>query len=472
MIPAPLKKWCAFGRGIGIEIAGPQGSETLRVTAVRVRPNGARVLARLDIEDFPHQPAGVWGTEYANFARKLGLRHLGATVILPRREVIVRQLSLSGVSDKDLAAAVGFQLDGLHPYPEDEIVASWSRLGGTSAVAVAIVRRAVLERYASLFAEAGIKLACFTCSATAIYSALRLFNAALPSEILAIERSGDEVELYGESPTRALFSASFPADAKSHIEHTARQSEDSQPVGAESTQSESSKSSSDARAAGLACAELRIHSSNDAPIKPRPFEELLHAAPALPYAAALASACPRLSLALNLLPAEQRQSSSRALWIPTAALGAIVLLLAGALAAFPGYENRKYMRSLEAQIAQVQPLAKRAEALDRATDAARLRTQQLDDFRRHAKADMDVLEEMTHILPPPTWLNMLEINRGQILIAGEADQAATLLKTIDSSPLFKSSEFMMPPVRTQTGEMFRIRTNREPYREQVQGAAR
>ena len=143
MIPAPLKKWCAFGRGIGIEIAGPHGSETLRITAVRVRPSGARVLARLNIEDFPHQTAGVWGTEYANFARKLGLRHLGATVILPRHDVIVRQLSLAGVSDKDLPAAVGFQLDGLHPYPEDEIVASWSRLGGTSAVAVAIVRRAV-----------------------------------------------------------------------------------------------------------------------------------------------------------------------------------------------------------------------------------------------------------------------------------------------------------------------------------------
>jgi Tfp pilus assembly protein PilN len=466
MIPAPFKKWAAFGRGIGIEIAGPHGSETLRITAVRVRPNGARVLARLDIEDFPHQPAGVWGTEYANFTRKLGLRHLGATVILPRREVIVRQLSLTGVSDKDLPAAVGFQLDGLHPYPEDEIVASWSRLSGTPAIAVAIVRRAVVERYATLFAEAGIKLAGFTCSATAIYSALRLFNAALPSEILAIEHSGDEVELYGESPTRPLFSASFPSNPARESGDTqsvpARQSGESQLVEAESA---SSNSSNDARAASLACAELRIRSSDEAPLEPRPLEELLHAAPALPYAAALASACPRLSLALNLLPAEQRQSSSRALWIPTAAVGAIVLLLAGALAAFPGYENRKYMRSLEAQIATVQPLAKRAEALDRAADAARLRTQQLDDFRRRSKADMDVLEEMTHILPPPTWLTMLEINRGQISIAGEADQAATLLKTIDASPLFKSSEFMMPPVRTQTGEMFRIRTNRESNRE-------
>jgi len=441
MIPAPLKKWCAFGSGIGIEIAGSRVSETasesLRITAARVRPNGARVLARLDIEDFPHQPAGVWGTEYANFARKLGLRHLGATVILPRRDVIVRQLSLPGVADGDLAAAVGFQLEGLHPYPEDEIVASWSRLGDTGAVVVAIARRAAVERYASLFAEAGIKVACFTCSATAIYSALRVFNATLPAEILAVDRTSGDIELYGESPTRPLFSASFPAPSPGL-----------------------NGESDDNRPAELACSELRI----DPPVEPRPLEELL-SAPALPYAAALASACPRHSLALNLLPAEQRQSSSRALLIPTAALGAIVLMLAGALTALPSYENARYMRSLQAQIAKVQPLAKRAETLDKATDAARRRAQQLDDFRRRAKSDMDVLEEMTHILPPPTWLNMLEINRTQVSLAGDTDQAAPLLKTIDASPLFKSSEFLIPPVRTQSGEMFRIRTNREPYRE-------
>lgn len=452
MIPAPFKKWCAFGSGIGIEIAGPHGSESLHITAVRVRPNGARVLSRLDIEDFPHQPAGVWGTEYANFARKLGLRYVGAAVILPRRDVIVRQLSLPGVADKDLAAAVGFQLDGLHPYPEDEIVASWSRLGNTSAVVVAIVRRAAVERYATLFAEAGIKAACFTCSATAIYSALRLFNAPLPAEILAVEHTGGDIEIYGESPTRSLFSASFPSNP-------ARQSGDS-----------ANAESDIARAAALACAELRIHSSNgssdgssgELPVQPRALEEMLHAAPPLPYAAALASACPRLSLALNLLPAEQRHSSSRALWIPTAALGAIVLMLAGALAAFPGYENRKYLQSLEVQIAKLQPLANRAQTLDRATNAARIRAQQLDDFRRRAKSDMDVIEEMTHILPPPTWLTMLEISRTQVVIAGDTDQAAPLLKTIDASPLFtKSSEFIMPPVRTPSGgEMFRIRTNR------------
>ena len=83
---------------------------------------------------------------------------------------------MPGVSGKDLAGAVRFQLDGLHPYNEDDVVSSWTRLEHSSTVLVAIVRADVIQRYATLFAEAGIKIAGFTCSAAVIYSALRLFG--------------------------------------------------------------------------------------------------------------------------------------------------------------------------------------------------------------------------------------------------------------------------------------------------------
>jgi hypothetical protein len=85
----------------------------------------------------------------------------------------------------------------------------------------------------------------------------------------------------------------------------------------------------------------------------------------------------------------------------------------------------------------------------------------LDQIRKRSKTDIDVLGEMTKILPPPIWLNTLEINRTQVTVAGETDQAAPLLKQIDASPFFEASEFSMQPMRTQSGEAFRIRTNRE-----------
>src|SRR4029077_2491140 len=105
------------------------------------------------------------------------------------------------------------------------------------------------------------------------------------------------------------------------------------------------------RAVALASPELRLESSP--PLRALP--EILGAEPALPYAAALASACPRQCLPLNLLPLEQRQTSSPMVWVPTTALAVLVLLAAGATSALPGFESRRYERELTAEIAKVQP---------------------------------------------------------------------------------------------------------------------
>src|SRR6185369_9342573 len=116
-----LRTLLAFGTGIGIEIR----SHDLAVTLTHVRPNGVRVAADTVIQDFRTRPAGEWGTEYLRFLRENGASHVAATVLAPKREVIVRQIALPGVANKDLAAAVGYQADTLHPYGEDEVAFGW-----------------------------------------------------------------------------------------------------------------------------------------------------------------------------------------------------------------------------------------------------------------------------------------------------------------------------------------------------------
>jgi hypothetical protein len=48
-----------------------------------------------------------------------------------------------------------------------------------------------------------------------------------------------------------------------------------------------------------------------------------------------------------------------------------------------------------------------------------------------------------------------------MVVAGEADQATGLLKALDSSPQFESSEFLVPLNRIGNTEIFRIRSARE-----------
>ena len=432
MTTIDFAKWLAIGTGIGIEI----GSQDLTVTVVRLRPNGVRVLGELTISRFREQPAADWGAAYSGFLQKLGVGHLAATILLPRDEVTVRQISLPGVTDKDLPSAVRFEIDSLNPHSEEEVAYDWARIGKTSSVLIAITLRSVVERYTALFSQAGVKAAGFTFSAPTIYSALRLLSAPPKDGFVAMEPAEDGLEVYGESATRPIFSARLdqPAD----------------------------------RVRTLAVSELRLSPETEAAILrdrlPQPLATPDTYEPSracLSYAAALAGAGLLHPLSLNLLPRDQRQSASRLRYVPTAVLGSIVLLLAVAVLAYPSYSDRHYLGLVQAQIRLVDPLAKKATDAEHETVNARNRAQTLDNFRQQTRQDLDALNELTHLLAPPAWLSSLQLTRNSVNITGETDQAAALIKLLDGSHQFQSSSFSLPLQKSPGGEVFSIRSTRK-----------
>lgn len=427
-----FRKFLAIGSGVGIEI----GARDLRVVAARVRPSGARLLGAIEIAGFRGRPAAEWGALYAEFAKRAGASYLSATVLLPRRDVIVRFLSLPGVPARDIASAIELQIDSLHPFPAEQAVYDWARVGSNGTVLVAITRREAIERYIALFEEAGLSVAAFTFSAAALYSAVRLVSWPSSAGFLAFTNAGDSLDAYGESEARPLFSASFDVPLE--------------------------------RAAALAAAELRLEPG----VEPLDAAALLpppKAAPeafdlsrnALAYAAALAGACPRLAMPLNLLPPEHRKSNSRAAYIPAAALAALVVLALAAWLSITPIEDRKYLAAIETEISRLEPRARRAETLQQSIDSVRTRARLLDDFRRRTRADLDALAAATRLLPDSASLASLELSRNAIDLNGQAEQAEPLLKVLDDSPLFQGSEFKVPLARSGKYQLFRIRAARE-----------
>ncbi|MCC6538310.1 MAG: PilN domain-containing protein [Bryobacterales bacterium] len=425
---AGARKWLAIGIGVGIEIAGDE----LRVAAVRVRPSGVELIAQTVIARFAERPAAEWGAEYAAFARKAQVSALPVTVVLPRRDVIVRHLHLPGVNPKELAQAVSWQVDSLHPYADQTVAHAWARLGETANVMVGLVRQDVVDHFANLFNEAGLKLAGFTFSAAALHSAARI-TVTPPAEFLAVHSDGALLEAYGESPARPVFSAWF----------------DDMPAGVEPRAFAELRSSS---------AEGELATGTFADLLPRGLDsdEM-----ALAYAAAMTNATPRLALDANLLPVERRSQSARWIWIPTAALGALVAIAGAFLAWQPSYHERGYLQKLDAEIRKIQPRAEQAAKLDAAATAARNRIALIDHFRRRTQADADAVKEITNLVPPPGWVTSLQLTRTDVQLNGETEQAAALIKIIDSSPLFKDSAFSNSTMRTASAEGFVIRAQRE-----------
>jgi len=424
MLPLSLRKWLAFGRGAGIEI----GPEHLTVSVVRMRPSGALVLGAETIENFRGRPAAEWGRQYTEFVRKHGASHVAAVVLVPRQEVIVRTVPFPGVKDTELAAAVNYQLDTLHPYDEDDAVLTWARLNRVH-VLVGVIRRQLFEQYQALFAEAGIKVASFTFSAAAIRSAIRLVDDP-PAQLISGQPTADGFEVYGESEAKPVYSAVF----------------DMEPY----------------RAFAFATAELRLPADTE----PRDLGI------GLSQAAAMSSACPGLSLDANLLPEAQRRASSKLRYIPTAVLALVLAGLCTAIAFHRPYDEKIYREALEAELRATEPLSSRVGNLDKNIDKARKRLAQLDDFRKRTRADLDLVLELTSTFTAPAFLSGLDIARDNVTLTGEIDQAAPLLRVLDGSPRLAGSEFITPIGRLATSEVFRIRSQRETPPPPVPGAVK
>ncbi len=426
-----LRKLLAFGSGVGIEI----GATDLTVVVARVRPNGVRVPGRLVIENYATRPAAEWGAEYARFLKSAGAERVSATVLLPRRDVIVRQVAFPGVARKDIENALRFQLDTLHPYGEDEIAWAWSPLEYGNAL-VGIVRRQTVDRYAALFAEADIPVSSFTFSAAAVHAAIRTnFAAKRPAGFVALAPgAAGGVEVYGESQARPVYSAEFQMAPE--------------------------------RAAALALSELRLPPDAE----PKTLEEVLPrpqinpvendlSRNARPYATALAGACPRLAPAANVLPAEHRRYTSRAVFIPSIVLASIAVLVAGAIAAHGNWSQKQYLKEIQDEISRLEPARKRADALERQTRQARERALLLDQFRQQTRKDLEALNELTRLMEPPTWTNSMILTRGDVRVGGEAPQTSALVKILDASPYFERTEILASGP-SANGETFQIRANR------------
>jgi hypothetical protein len=432
MIAPDFNKWLAIGTGVGIEI----GRQDLIVTVVRARPSGAKILGELIVPRFREQAAGEWGAAYTRFLKKLGFGHLAATVLLARDELTVRQVSLPGVSDKDMAAAVRFEIDALNPYAEEEVAYDWARIGRTASILIGITRRATLDGYTALFSQAGIKVASFTFSAAAIYSAARLHSNPPSDGFVALEEIDGEVEVYGESPAKPLFSARLD-----------------QPI---------------ERVRALATAELRLapeiqpstlHDAVSRPLTaPADYDV---AAGFLSYATALSAASLRPAVRVNLLPPDQRQQTSRLRYVPTVVLATLVLFLLVAVVAYQKYADRQYLGLLQQEIQKLEPSARKAAGLDRQINIARNRAQTLDNFRLHTRDDLDALRELTELLPSPAWVSSFQLTRNGLVISGEAEQAAPLIKVLDGSGQFRGSSFAIPIGKSGNGEAFSIRASRQ-----------
>ena len=145
------------------------------------------------------------------------------------------------------------------------------------------------------------------------------------------------------------------------------------------------------------------------------------------------------------------------------ALTIVLLTVVAAVTAFYflmplSYEQQK-LDEMDRHIQVLKPAVKKVEALKDEVAAITGDIQAISDFKKHNDLVMNIIKDMTAILPSRTWLTRLRITDKTVEIEGYSASATEIILKLENSKYFKKVEFASPTFRDprQNNDRFIIR---------------
>jgi general secretion pathway protein L len=125
-------------------------------------------------------------------------------------------------------------------------------------------------------------------------------------------------------------------------------------------------------------------------------------------------------------------------------LAALLLVLAAAALAAPGWRAERERAALMREIAALRPAVDRALALRAESDRLLGDAERVVRAKGQAPVVTRLLEEMSRVLPDDAWLGQFNVAEGKVEIEGVAASAAALVRAIEASPVFGAVQYRAP----------------------------
>ena len=146
---------------------------------------------------------------------------------------------------------------------------------------------------------------------------------------------------------------------------------------------------------------------------------------------------------VNLLPFEMRKKI-RQIGKPLFILFSIVAFLLGlSWAAGIFVQYRDALNGVNAEVKKRRPAVEAVEKLQKQKDEFAKEIADLGRIRSEI-SKIELLKELTQLIPPSVWVWNFKYNGKEIEISGFADSASDLIPLMDKSPLFEKVEFITP----------------------------
>lgn len=146
---------------------------------------------------------------------------------------------------------------------------------------------------------------------------------------------------------------------------------------------------------------------------------------------------------INLLPGSLLRSRSKG-WRGNRRLQVVLALGLAALVALPLVQQQQRAERLAAALDAPKASAERAAAVRRELEALEVGRSYLLEQQVHAGEVLQILNELTRLLPDTTWLSRFELNGERVRLEGESAEASALIGLLEQSKTLQNVSYASP----------------------------
>jgi general secretion pathway protein L len=164
---------------------------------------------------------------------------------------------------------------------------------------------------------------------------------------------------------------------------------------------------------------------------------------------------------VNLLPPDKREKPRKGYRLLNYFLLVTFVALLLANLVLPIWQKSTYARTLEQEVNDFKKQSAETVALRDKVDQAKLENRFLETKKKRSLPILQILNELTMVIPDDTWINSFELRDNTIHLHGQSVASAALIPLIDASPLFKNVSFRSPVTQNKQNNTERFHISAE-----------
>jgi Tfp pilus assembly protein PilN len=431
---------------VGIELRG----EDMLISSLQSNFSSGLFTHFKRIRNYAEREQADLRNEVQQFFRTAGLSKENIILGIPRRDIVLRYLDLPVEVADNLRQVVHYQVQSFEPTEEDKFYFDYSLLNeGISAkrlsIQLVMVKKSLLDGYLQLLRGIGLRPVSVLASSMGLANlylqnrkegkgktyiladtgVLTLELTALHNSVIAYSR---EVSRQGDQSWKDLILREVD-EATSKMRLAPESAVEQIVLIGESSESAYEELRVDIQD----CALLRSIVQSGIPEENKRYLQEAASSLGLAYT----GMARRPAISINLLPPELRIRQTRWAYVPAAILGLAIVVLLIALGFHGVVQDRNLIRELDRQILALKAPVEKVQSLRNQSEMMERKSQSIEGLLHSRDMNLDILKELTAILPADTYLNTYSNRNGVIQIGGHSSSAYDLMPRLEKSPLLK-----------------------------------